>query len=100
MNIYLLREDDNGTERLLDGVKTTVFTPTKLGTKEPIAGDADGGFGIRKANGRMLTLTPDANWEERDSVLGSWEKFYPGNPGTIAPRSDSKTYFLKTVEGK
>lgn len=63
----------------------------------------DGSFGIKKPNGKYATLTPSGTWEERDAVLGHWEKFYDGKPGfVLAPRHDengAKAFTLEAVQG-
>lgn len=60
----------------------------------------DGSFAIKKSNGKYATLTPSATWEERDAVLGNWEKFYDGKPGFIlAPKRDDKCFTLEAVQG-
>lgn len=64
---------------------------------------SDGSFGIKKPNGKYATLNPSGGWEERDAVLGHWEKFYDGKPGfVLAPRHDengAKCYTLEAVQG-
>jgi hypothetical protein len=68
-----------------------------LGARENLS---DGGFAIKKPNGKYVALTPSKNWEERDSVAGDWEKFYDGKPGFIlAPRRDDKCFTVEAVQG-
>lgn len=68
-----------------------------LGARENLP---DGGFAIKKPNGKYATLTPSKTWEERDAVGGDWEKFYDGKPGFIlAPRRDDRCFTLEAVQG-
>lgn len=103
MNIYQLTEEDKGTQKPFadnGNIKTTYFKPILLGEKVAKPGDTNGGFGIRKSNGNWATLNPNGDWEERPGSmenLRTWETFYPGNPGTSAPR-DGKPHWFKTVE--
>ena len=68
-----------------------------LGARE---NQPNGGFAIKKPNGKYATLTPSKTWEERDTVQGEWEVFYDGKPGFIlAPKRDDKCYTLEAVQG-
>jgi len=106
MNVYL---HDDAEKPVND-----TFKPKLLGERIPNTNGAplrDGnlrdnssGWCIKKPNGKLLTLTPDRRWEERDfSVenMRSWETFYDGSPGfTVAPDRDGQTFTLKTVTGR
>jgi hypothetical protein len=72
-------------------------TTKLLGSRE---NQSDGSFAIKKPNGKYATLNPQAQWEERDAVLGNWEKFYDGKPGFIlAPNRDNQCFTLQAVQG-
>lgn len=67
-----------------------------------LAGDlidnGNGTVSVRKANGKILCVTPEGDMQERDSPGGPWESFRRGKGCLIAERDGGGFHVLPLAE--
>lgn len=111
MNVYRYPEDTQKPDKTDGPIPYYKISEKNLVGKRVPSPRPDvaalGGFGIVKSNGKLASLNPDGNWEERDNLpenIRSWETFFDANPGMSAPREKSPgvvvSFWFRTIMGE